>query len=155
TGSGRYLPVLAATGAAVVGVDLSMPMLGRCADAPWRRSRICADAARLPFPRAVFDVVNASLMVGDVADLDGWCAEIARVLRVGGHLVYSDFHPSWSTNGWRRTCTAPNGATHDVAFAPHTIEQHLASLDRAGFDVVAIREPRLASPARGGSLRSL
>ena len=142
TGSGRYLPLLAATGArVVVGLDFSPAMLARCAGAP-SRSLVLADACRLPFRRAAFDLINASLMVGDVHDLDAWSAEIARTLTYGGHLIYSDFHPSWAQHGWRRTFRDANGTTHEVSFEPHAIEDHLAALDRAGLAVQAIREPR-------------
>src|SRR5262249_60173739 len=74
-----------------------------------RRLILCADACQLPFRRGTFDLVNASLMVGDLRDLPGWSHEIARVLSVGGHLVYSDFHPSWRENGWQRTFKDRNG----------------------------------------------
>jgi malonyl-CoA O-methyltransferase len=140
TGSGRYLPLLRATGAsAVVGVDFSLAMLRRGAAA----GRVCGDACRLPFQRASFDLINASLMVGDVADLGAWTREMARVLSLGGQLVYSDFHPSWAKRGWRRTFRSADGELHDVAFNPHTIDQHLAALDQAGLAVRTIREPRL------------
>ena len=140
TGSGRYLPLLRATGAAaVVGVDFSLAMLRRGAAA----ARVCGDACRLPFQRASFDLINASLMVGDVADLGAWAREMARVLSLGGQLVYSDFHPSWVRRGWRRTFRSADGELHDVAFNPHTIDQHLAALDQAGLAVRTIREPRL------------
>ena len=140
TGSGRYLPLLRATGAsAVVGVDFSLAMLRRGAAA----GRVCGDACRLPFQRASFDLINASLMVGDVADLGAWTREMARVLSLGGQLVYSDFHPSWVKRGWRRTFRSADGELHDIAFNPHTIDQHLAALDQAGFGVRTIREPRL------------
>ena len=140
TGSGRYLPLLSATGAsAVVGVDFSLAMLRRGAAA----GRVCGDACRLPFQRASFDLINASLMVGDVADLGAWTREMARVLSLGGQLVYSDFHPSWVKRGWRRTFRSADGELHDVAFNPHTIDQHLAALDQAGLAVRTIREPRL------------
>ena len=139
TGSGRYLPLLAATGASVVGVDLSMAMLRR-ADS---RARVCADACHLPFRRGLFQLVNASLMVGDIADLGAWSAEMARVLATGGHLVYSDFHPVWSDNGWKRTFRDQTGQLRAVRFEPHTIEAHQAALAAAGLSVVAIREPRL------------
>jgi malonyl-CoA O-methyltransferase len=154
TGSGRYLPIIAANGASVVGVDMSMAMLSRVEDgfrssasaAGRRRGRqriICADACRLPFRRGLFDLVNASLMVGDVADLPGWMREISRVLTPRGHLVYSDFHPSWRQNGWQRTFRDANGVLHAVAFQAHSIDDHLASLEQAGLHVLAIREPRL------------
>src|SRR5262249_13570977 len=106
TGSGRYMPVLAATGASVVGIDRSMPMLSRCE--PGGRP-ICADACHLPFRRGAFDLVNASLMVGDVAALPAWTREMARVLAPQGHLVYSDFHPTWSERGWQRTFRTADG----------------------------------------------
>ena len=139
TGSGRYLPLLRATGAAVVaGVDFSIAMLARGS----RTGKVCGDACALPFRRSAFDVVNASLMVGDIADLPGWAREIARVLAPGGHLVYSDFHPSWTQHGWSRTFRAANGEMHEVGFHPHAIDDHLAALDAAGLRVRAIREPR-------------
>ena len=138
TGTGRYLPILASTGALAVGVDRSWPMLTRAGP----RS-VCADAIHLPFRRGAFDVINASLMVGDVADLHAWAREMARALALGGHLVYSDFHPSWTEHGWRRTFRSSDGRTHDVAFEPHAIDQHLSALAGAGLRVEAIREPRL------------
>jgi len=144
TGSGRYVPLLAATGAAVTGIDLSMAMLVQ-GDA---RRRICADARALPFRRATFQLVNASLMVGDVADLVGWVGEMARVLTVGGHLVYSDFHPVWTERGWQRTFRDSRGKLRAVRFEPHAIEAHLVALESAGFAIRAIREPRLTIKRR-------
>jgi ubiquinone/menaquinone biosynthesis C-methylase UbiE len=103
---------------------------------------VCADARRLPFARRSFDLVNASLTVGDVVDLQAWTSEMARVLGRGGHLVYSDFHPSWTQHGWKRTFRDRDGETHELAFAAHSIEDHLAALDAAGLHPSAIREPR-------------
>jgi malonyl-CoA O-methyltransferase len=142
SGSGRYLPLLEATGASrIVALDFSFAMLARGTG----ERRVCADACRLPFRRAAFDVVNASLMVGDVADLRGWACEMARVLSRGGHLVYSDFHPSWAQRGWSRTFRAADGSDYDVSFHPHTIDDHLEALEQAGFEVRTIREPRFST----------
>lgn len=147
TGTGRYLPALAATGATIVlGLDLSPAMLARCrADFRARGTivRLCADACHLPLEAEAFDVINASLMVGDVADLDGWARELARVLKPGGHLIYSDFHPAWIRHGWRRTFHGPDGRAHDVALRAHTIEEHLSALTAAALRVVSIHEPRI------------
>lgn len=145
TGSGRYVPILVAAGAAsVVGVDLSMAMLRRGSGA----GRICGDACALPFRTGAFHVVNASLMVGDVRNLRAWAAEMARVLASGGHIVYSDFHPVWTERGWQRTFRDATGALRAVAFEPHSLDDHLAALDAAGFAIRAIREPRLAVDGR-------
>ncbi|MCH7747679.1 MAG: class I SAM-dependent methyltransferase, partial [Acidobacteria bacterium] len=101
TGTGRYRPVLARWGARhIVGLDFSWEMLtaGRDTGAG---VLVCGDAVALPIADAVFDLALASLMVGDIADLTQWVAEIHRVLRPGGHLVFSDFHESWTADGWR------------------------------------------------------
>jgi SAM-dependent methyltransferase len=112
--------------------------------------RICGDACRLPFRRGAFDLINASLMVGDIADLALWSREMARVLTIGGQLVYSDFHPSWAQRGWSRTFRSADGAMHDLSFHPHAIDDHLAALAAAGLRVRAVREPRFSS-VRDGS----
>jgi len=138
TGSGRYLPILSASGAAVVGLDFSWAMLSMC-----RHRRVCGDARRLPFHGESFDLINASLIVGDLADLCGWASEISRVLQPGGHVIYSDFHPVWGEYGWRRTFTAANGERHEVAIEAHTIGQHITALAGAGLTVRTIREPHL------------
>jgi SAM-dependent methyltransferase len=139
TGSGRYLPALAATGASIVlGLDFSMAMLARAGS-----GCICGDARRLPFRPAAFDLINASLMVGDIDDLSGWVQEMAAALARPGHLVYSDFHPAWAQKGWRRTFRASDGRTLEIPFAAHSIDDHLAALDAAGLRLLAVREPRL------------
>jgi SAM-dependent methyltransferase len=142
TGTGRYLPLLASAGARlVVGLDMSLPMLGRKA---YGLPRVCADACRLPFPDASFDLICSSLMVGDLEDLGAWLGEATRVLAPGGHLVYSDFHPSWTAERWRRTFRTADGRLFELSYFPHAIDEHLALLEQAPFVVRAIREPRLA-----------
>jgi len=142
TGTGRYLALLHAVGAQfIAGLDLSMAMLEhrQC-----KTPRICGDACRLPFLDAQFDFVCSSLMVGDVQDLDPWIAEATRVLAPGGHLVYSDFHPSWATEQWKRTFRAADGRQFELNYFPHTIDEHLERLEHASLEIRAIREPRIA-----------
>jgi len=149
TGSGRYLELLASTGACVViGVDRSLPMLTararpRSAGRAPGVARVCGDVRRLPFADASFDLISSSLMVGDLADLDGWVSEAARVLAPGGHLVYSDFHPSWATRRWRRTFQTADGRSFEVAYFSHTHAEHLTALEGRGFEIRAVLEPRL------------
>jgi malonyl-CoA O-methyltransferase len=141
TGTGRYVPLLVAAGAqSIVGIDLSMAMLGRNTSG---MPRICSDACCLPFRHASFDLVCSSLMVGDVEDLGRWVHESARVLKPGGHLVYSDFHPSWAEEQLRRTFRAADGRLFEIPYFPHQIDDHLALLEGAGLVVKAIREPKL------------
>ena len=142
TGTGRYLDLLTSAGARrVVGLDMSLAMLGRT---PREVSCVCGDAYRLPFRDASFDLVCSSLMVGDLADLGAWVREATRVLAPGGHLIYSDFHPSRSARRWRRTFIDARGRRRELKYFPHQIEEHLAALEASPLAVRAIREPRIS-----------
>lgn len=96
-------------GAAVVAVDIAPGMLELARQqSRWLRrfERVRADAYALPFLDGSFDLVFSSLMLQWCDDLDAVFAEIARVLKPGGALVFSTFGPdtllelreSWSAS---------------------------------------------------------
>jgi malonyl-CoA O-methyltransferase len=103
-GSGRYLRELKARGAVAFGVDLSAAMLGEAqrTECPLVR----ADLLALPFVDASIDLIVCGLALGDVDGLAQAIAELARVLRPGGRLLYSVVHPSGQSRGWQRTFDA-------------------------------------------------
>ena len=143
TGTGRYRPVLARAGARhIVGLDFSWEML----TAGWETGAgvlVCGDAVALPIADAVFDLVLASLMVGDVADLTQWVAEVHRVLRPGGDLVFSDFHESWVRGGWRRGFADRSGRRFEMSYHPRSVRDHRRVLERGGFIVDQVCETGL------------
>jgi malonyl-CoA O-methyltransferase len=129
----------------VVSLDWSRAMLQRQDSGA---ARVCADAHRLPFGRAAFDLINASLVAGDVPDLRPWLCELARVLAPGGRLVYSDFHPAWHARGWRRTFRDEAGETVVLPCAPHSVDDHHRAWTAAGVRLITMREVEVPMPAR-------
>lgn len=86
--------------AGVVGLDIALPMLAHAR----RRGRwlrrplgVCADAERLPFGDACFDLVFSNLMLQWSVDLQRAFEEIRRVLRPGGLLLFTSFGPDTLT----------------------------------------------------------
>src|SRR5205814_9359506 len=123
-GTGRYLKILRARGAArVVGVDLSIEMLRRtCAPGSVARG----DLRALPVAGERFDLVTCGLAIGHVAELHRAVAEMARALVPGGTLVYSDFHPSAFQQGRTRAFHVGDRA-FAVEHHPHLREAHRAA----------------------------
>lgn len=150
TGTGRGLSMLMASGAEIViGADRSSEMLrhARSIGAPLVR----ADARALPFAALSFDLMLSSLMAGDLQDLSTWMRDVARVLGVGGTLVYSDFHPTWRTRGWSRTFTAGDGRVYALPFWPHSLDDHRQACADAGLSIVRLVELRLPPDGLAGT----
>jgi malonyl-CoA O-methyltransferase len=79
-----------------VAADIAPGMLARARlQSRWlhRFERVRADAYSLPFQAGSFDLVFSSLMLQWCDDLDAVFAEIARVLKPGGVLLFSTFGP--------------------------------------------------------------
>jgi hypothetical protein len=82
-------------------------------------------------------------MAGDLARLSGFTREASRVLRRGGSLVYSDFHPSWAERKWERTFESADGRKWRIPYHPHGLDDHRAALDAASLEAAAVLEPLL------------
>ncbi len=104
--------------AAVVAVDIAPGMLELAKhQSRWLRrfERVRADAYALPFRDASFDLVFSSLMLQWCDDLDAVFAELARVLKPGGALVFSTFGPDTLLElreSWHSSDAAGNHVNH-------------------------------------------
>lgn len=82
--------------AQIVGADFSAQMLRRAHDkfGPRTADWLQADALRLPFPDAAFDIAASAFVLRNLVDLPRAFEEMLRVLRPGGRLVALDItHP--------------------------------------------------------------
>ena len=100
-------------GAAVIAVDISMPMLERSARRrSWfaRRPAVQADGRQLPFANHSVDLVFSNLLLPWVDERETVFSEVARVLRAEGLFLFSTLGPD-SLAGLRRE---PFADMHDV-----------------------------------------
>jgi demethylmenaquinone methyltransferase/2-methoxy-6-polyprenyl-1,4-benzoquinol methylase len=93
-GTGDVSLALARTGAEVVGLDFSEPMLAvarKRVPGGGQVTFVQGDALKLPFESGAFDAVTISYGLRNLADIPAGLAEMLRVLRSGGRLVILDF----------------------------------------------------------------
>ena len=140
-GSGRYLRLLREQGAGqVFGSDYSAEMLAQARLTNPEIGLVRCPFLALPFATESFDLITCALGVGHEANLHCLLAEAGRLLRPGGSLLYSDFHPFAALNGWQRTFTA-NGITFSLEHYIHLYADHLHACRAAGLTIEAVLEP--------------
>jgi malonyl-CoA O-methyltransferase len=144
-GTGRYSRLLAEANAAqVVALDFCVPMLMQVPVS----TRVCASMMRLPFAADTFDAVISGLALGHADGVYPWMAEISRVLRKGGTLLYSDFHPDAARAGLTRSFKDVDDRTRSVPHADYPVATQVEAADAAGLCVEAVHEVRVGIELR-------
>ncbi len=153
-GSGRYIKLLQARQAKkIVGVDYSPDMLVQAVNSQFtiHNSQLARSAfLSLPFATATFDLITCGLAVGHEKNLGQTLAEMSRVLRQGGTIIYSDFHPFGTLSGWQRSFTAANGAAFQLEHYLHLYGDHHWACQAAGLTITALLEPAGGEHAPAG-----
>jgi malonyl-CoA O-methyltransferase len=150
-GSGRYSRLLADTCAAdIVAMDFCMPMLSQVSAA----ARVCGDMMRLPFAQDSFDVVISGLALGHASGVHQWMAEVSRVLKPGGILLYSDFHSQAALMGLPRSFKDRNDETWAVPHQRHDLTSQKEAAAAANLTIEAVHEVRVGEELREPFARS-
>jgi ubiquinone/menaquinone biosynthesis C-methylase UbiE len=144
-GTGRYSRLLAEGGAAeIVALDFCVPMLMQVPGG----SKVCASMMQLPFAADTFDVVISGLALGHADGVYPWMAEMARVLRNGGTLLYSDFHPDAARAGLTRSFKDLDARTRSVPHADYPVTTQIEAARTAGLCVETLHEVRVGVELR-------
>jgi ubiquinone/menaquinone biosynthesis C-methylase UbiE len=92
--------------------------------------------------------VISGLALGHSADIHGWMVEIARVLRKGGVLLYSDFHPEAARAGLTRSFKNQQDQTYSVPHHYFDVPTQLQAAQAAGMTVELLHEVRVGEEMR-------
>jgi len=150
-GGGHRMLAAPAEGWRTTGTDLAHQA---CATAATAGPVVQADACALPFAGATFDALTLVNVLDHTIHPLRVAQEAARVLRPGGLLVVripnAAFHAPWAPLlahlgplvRWRRWDAYP--ILHLFALSPRAVRR---LVERAGFDVVTLRNSILAAAA--------
>ena len=139
-GTGRNLKPLLAAKARVVGIDFSHQMLQvarrRAENAPLALADL---QAGLPFGGRCFDAVLCALIGEHLSELLVVFREFYRVLKPGGRLVFSVYHPVMSAAGIEANFER-NGIEYRLGAVHYSVAEHVRLLQEASFDEIQIHE---------------
>lgn len=139
-GSGRYGQIAIHQGAeSVAGFDNSPAMLR----VNQLSSKAIATTEKIPLACESIDVILCGLALGHLPKLEKTFAEMARILRPGGYVLVSDFHPFIFLNGQRRTFTDAQGQTFAVEHYVHLYADYHSAAQAAGLTIDQVLEPRM------------
>ncbi|MGP4015830.1 class I SAM-dependent methyltransferase [Saccharopolyspora sp. 5N708] len=139
-GTGRNLAAMLDAGAAPQGIDFSPGMLAvarrRHPDVPLFEADLQGE---IPFADGEFDAVYCALLGEHLDHPDRAVAEFYRVLRPGGRLVFSVFHPTMAATGMSAQFEN-DGTAYKLVAHPYTVEDYEGWLAQAGFTEVERHE---------------
>ena len=145
-GVGRWLVHARAQGAVVFGTDLCAEMLMEARRKAQGRLAL-ADTRRLPLADSCADVALCALSLGHMTPMESGLSELARVVRRGGSLIVTDFHPEALRHGWKRTFKS-EGRLYEVETFAYTTERLMECAMRSGLRLQELIEPCFGDPER-------
>jgi SAM-dependent methyltransferase len=132
-GTGGNLRRIVETGSAAVGLDFSRGMLRVARRALPQVPLAQADLEReLPVRRERFDGFLCALVSEHLRELRTLFREAFAVLRSGGRLAFSAFHPALATAGVEANFER-GGVEYRLGAEPHRVDDYLEQIERAGF----------------------
>ena len=108
------------------------------------------DLRALPVDDSEVDVAVCALALAHLDDLRPPIAELARVVRPGGHVVVSDHHPGLVVTGGQALFQAADNRLAFVRQYSYLHSEYLDAFAAAGLDVVRCVEPRLGREEAAG-----
>jgi ubiquinone/menaquinone biosynthesis C-methylase UbiE len=155
-GEGRVGRLLNAAGHRLTGLDSSPTLAARARDAGGYEWVLDADATAIPLPDASVDLVVAFMSLHDMDDPASAIAETARVLEPGGRLCAAIVHPlnrpaehltGYFAHRYVSQTVERDGLSMTFEAICRPMEYYTRALERAGFVIEALREPRPAPAA--------
>lgn len=147
-GTGRHWPtLLAAEPAKITGFDVSEGMLAILKEKfPGAETHI-PDGNVLLVKNESTDIVISTLTIAHIQRIDEALAEWVRILRPGGSLLITDYHPTALAGGGKRTFNS-GGETIVIRNYVHPVQQLAQLAKQFGLNIIDLIEIKIDDSMR-------
>lgn len=148
-GTGRHwYSLLSQQPARLVGYDVSREMLGILKQKFPGQEIHRQTNHKLNQPANRFNLLISTLTMAHVPDMPAALREWARVVKPGGDIIITDYHPATLEKGGQRTFSY-QGKTVAIKNYIHTLKAIMGTASLYGLDVVDIVEKKIDESMRG------
>jgi SAM-dependent methyltransferase len=105
------------------------------------------DLEAMPLEPDSVDAAVWALALVHLPEVGKAVAELARVVRPGGHVIISDVHPFLVLLGWQAQFRTASGGAGFMRLHPHLPSDYCQAFAAAGLRVRTCHEPRLTPQA--------
>jgi len=148
-GTGRHWQKLYNCSPALVrGYDVSVGMLNRLKRKfPLSITEQTTDNLLLGLPDGSVDCIVSTLTIAHIDDIDEAIGSWARVLRTGGDLIITDFHPAILAQGGKRSFSHDNKNFSVINYV-HSLDDVKQIFSKYGFNIIQQEERYIDEPVR-------
>lgn len=125
----------------ITGVDFSQVMIDQAKKNCPTAQFYCGDIST--FKQEPVDIIICALVIGHIQNISTLFSNFSALLKSGGYLVLTDFHPILTQQHAKRTFK--NSQTQqiiEIKHYLHTLEEIKKLLESSGFRIERIQEPQ-------------
>jgi len=129
--------------AKIMGIDFSQVMIDEAKKNCPTVQFYCADLSTFNLNKEPVDVIICALVIGHIENISKVFSNFSALLKPGGYLILTDFHPILTLQNAKRTFKNPQ--TQEIAEIKHylhRLDEIKSLLESLGFRIELIQEPQ-------------
>ena len=127
----------------IIGIDFSQVMIDQAKKNCPTAQFYCSDLSTFNLSQEPVDVMICALVIGHIENISPVFTNFSSMLKPGGYLILTDFHPILTLQNAKRTFKNPQTQENiEITHYLHRLEEIKSLLESLGFRIEQIQEPQ-------------